>query len=195
MISNEVYERMQREMVALASSVDAVMARFSQLHSPLTESEQRVPQAANQLDRICKQTEAATHRVLDMVEEITNREDAVMDGLQRLRAMIRSHDTAGAEPVIEDLMDKARTTGDDAFTIMDTLQFQDITAQQMNYTAALLEDIQARLHNIMSLLEGKKVDGPDDGASGKSRVFDPHADMNDKKTVQADIDSMFARKK
>ena len=42
----------------------------------------------------------------------------------------------------------------DAFSIMDTLQFQDITSQQMNHAASLLEDIEVKLNKIVQVLEG-----------------------------------------
>ena len=196
--SDKLYTRMQEEISALALSINEIVGKFRALHNPLTESQERVPKATEQLDKISRQTEAAAHQMLDRVEGITQREEEVIAGLKSLREKVSSRQLNGAEQMIDGLVDRANTTYNDAFLIMDALQFQDITAQQMNHAASLLEDIESRLHEIITVIQGR------DGAAGeparvpekgRARVFDPHADLSDKRTVQEDIDNLFAKRK
>ena len=140
-VDEKLYSKMQHEILALASSVGEVVEKFKQLHHPLTESHDRVPKATEQLDKISEQTEAAAHQMLDMVEGITQRESDIVSGLGELKSKISSGDSADAEKQIDTLIEKADKNCNDAYTIMDVLQFQDITSQQMNHAAALLEDI------------------------------------------------------
>lgn len=190
-----VYGRMQEEVTALATSINEIVCKFRALHNPLAESQERVPQATEQLDKISQQTEAAAHQMLDRVEGITQREGEVMDGLRALRAQCENRGMHDAERLIDTLLQKVDTNSNEAFLIMDALQFQDITAQQMNHAAALLEDIETRLRSIVAVIQGRE---PQENGTGKPRarrVYDPHADLGDKRTVQEDIDNLFARKK
>ncbi len=195
MTNDTLYVKMQQEIADLAASINDIVTKFKGLHNPLEESRERVPQATEQLDKISQETEAATHQMLDRVEGITQREEEVMQGLRDLKEQIAGGNLDNAPALIDTLLEKSETTCNDAFTIMEALQFQDITSQQVNHAASLLEDIETRLHRILSVLDGN--DGTEIGktAAKRARVFDPHADLSDKKTVQADIDNMFAHKK
>lgn len=193
--SDMLYGRMQEEVAALAASINEIVSKFRALHNPLTESQERVPQATEQLDKISQQTEAAAHQMLDRVEGITQREGEIMEGLRTLRAQCGAQGMADAERLIDSMVEKVDTNSNEAFLIMDALQFQDITAQQMNHAAALLEDIETRLRSIVAVIQGREPQEDGTGQPKPRRVYDPHADLSDKRTVQEDIDNLFARKK
>lgn len=192
-ISEKLYHKMQSEVVALASSINEVVEKFRQLQNPLAESRDSVPKATEQLDKISEQTEAATHQMLDKVEGISQREEEVIQGLRKIKADIANGSVAGIGSALDVLIEKAQTSCDDAFLIMDALQFQDITAQQMNHAAALLEEIEARLQSIVGVIQGSQ-ETDDTERQGKKRIYDPHAEFADTKTTQADIDSLFSTK-
>jgi len=196
MANDKLYVKMQQEIAALASSINDIVSKFKGLHNPVEESRERLPQATEQLDKISQETEAATHQMLDRIEGITQREEEVMQGLRDLKTQIAAGSVDGAEQLIDTLLQKSEKTCNDAFTIMEALQFQDITTQQVNHAASLLEDVESRLHRILSVLQGGDESETDSAEhKRRNRVFDPHADLSDKKTVQADIDSIFAQKK
>jgi len=191
-----LYNRMQLEISSLAASVQEILASFRQLREPIVESQETVPNATEQIDRISQQTEAAANRMLDRVEGISQREDEVMRGLQDLKERLVEGETDRAVAIVDELHARARENSNDAFTIIEALQFQDITAQQMDHAAAMLEDLGARLSGMLSLFPDGLVRESEFAAAGvqsRERVFDPHADMSDKRTLQADIDDMFAR--
>lgn len=196
--TENLYGKMQLKIASLAASVSEIVENFRQLREPIIESRDCVPQATKQIDRISQQTEAAASRMLDRVEGISRREEEMLHGLDALKKQLRQNDTAGAETLIDELYAKAKESGNDAFTIIEALQFQDITAQQMDHAASMLEDLGSRLCEILALFPEGVADGqnqPSPGEQRKERVFDPHADMSDKRALQADIDDMFARNK
>jgi chemotaxis regulatin CheY-phosphate phosphatase CheZ len=96
---------------------------------------------------------------------------------------------------VDEVITKATSNLDDAYLIMETLQFQDITHQQMDHAASLLEDIEGKLHNILTAFGIVEEDGqPGEQQPRKDRSYDPHADMSEKRTSQQDIDSLFESK-
>jgi chemotaxis regulatin CheY-phosphate phosphatase CheZ len=185
--------RIQQEITELTASIAGLVEGFKRLQRPLVESHDKVPQATNQLDKISAQTEEATHRMLDMIEMITQREDDVIRGIEEIRRHVAEGRTGQVEELASDISAKASQNLNDAFTIMDSLQFQDITAQQMDHAASILEDIEEKLQHIL-----RAIGAGESGAkaiSRKVRAYDPHADFVDRKANQADIDSLFSEQK
>lgn len=189
--------KLQDEIARLTESITQIVENFKKLHNPLIESTEYVPKATEQLDKISEQTEQAAHKMLDRVEKITMREDEVISGLAKIASLGDGSHSAELKTLVSSLTEMAGQNRDDAYQIMDALQFQDITAQQMNHAAALLEEIEGKLRLITGILlnehagQAKKGDPP----AKKDRAYDPHAEFVDKQAHQKDIDSMFAAKK
>ena len=105
--------------------------------------------------------------------------------------------TEGALELIEHASELVSANCNDTYAIMDALQFQDITSQQMDHAASLLEEIETKLKGIVGVLGGNPAQ--EDDSSGdtkkKKRIFDPHAHLFEKKTEQEVIDTMFSEKK
>lgn len=194
---NILQDRIEKELVELTATINEVVESYKRLRSPLIESQQNVPKATQQLDKISEQTEAATQQMLDMVEKITQREGEVASGLNSIKNMATAGKSADMMPVIEELIAKVNTNSNDAFMIMDALQFQDITSQQLNHAVVLLEELEVKLNRILSVLhgEGDKNSEVPPISPKKVRAYDPHADLFAKKTAQEDIDNLFASNK
>lgn len=189
--ANKLQEKIQHEISDLTSSISGMVSSFKQLHQPLVESREKVPQATNQLDKISEQTEAVTTKMLDVVEQITQREEDLIEGIGSIKTKVANGEYADIDKLADELTAKAGDNLNDAFQIMESLQFQDITAQQMDHAASLLEDVEDKLHSILSTL-GATGHCTSAEAERKDRAYDPHADFSDKKTDQKDIDSLFA---
>ena len=188
--------RVQHEVSELALSVATLVEDFKKLRRPLVESHRKVPEATNQLDIISEQTEAATHQMLDTVEQITRRDEEVIKGIEEMRKIALSGAVDGIGALADAITEKVNTNLNDAFLIMDSLQFQDITAQQMDHAASLLESVETRLRQVLSTI-GVQVGEEELSSpqpSRKIRAFDPHANFIDQKTNQEDIDSLFHQK-
>ncbi|MDH4155990.1 MAG: protein phosphatase CheZ [candidate division Zixibacteria bacterium] len=180
----------------LAESINTMAERIKGLQNPLSESQEKVPRATKQLDKIAEQTEAVTHHMLDTIEQLTQREQDIRNGLRQIKTMAADGNCEKVQTMADALIEKTDRSSNDAFSIMNALQFQDITCQQMNHAAAMLEDIETKLLQIISVMHGEvEADAIDwNPGAGKDRVFDPHADMVGRKTPQEDIDSLFEGK-
>ena len=188
--------RIQREITELTDSITGLVENFRKLKRPLVESQEKVPQATTQLDKISQQTEAAAHQMLDMIEHITQREEEVINGLEAIKEKVNAGQACAVVGMVDELSEKANQNLNDAYVIMDSLQFQDITAQQMDHAASLLEDLEGKLRQVVTTVGGPEAANElaaMDPAK-KVRAYDPHADLFDKKTDQKDIDSIFSNK-
>lgn len=188
--------RIQREIAELTESISGMINNFKKLQRPLVESREKVPQATTQLDKITQQTEAVTTRMLDVVEEMTQREEEVIRGIDQIRTKAGDGSTEEIGPLAQGLIVKATDNLNAAYQIMESLQFQDITAQQMDHAASLLEEVEIKLHGILTTLGSPETMSANmvPQVPRKPRAYDPHADFVDRQTNQQDIDSLFAKK-
>lgn len=193
MAGDILQNKIKKEIFELSASISEIVDGYRRLRNPLVESQQNVPMATRQLDKISEQTEAATQQMLDLVEQITQREQAVMEGLKTIKEKAEAKDLTGVGEIVDDLTEKADTNCNDAYTIMDALQFQDITSQQISHAMSLLEELETKLTTVLADLHGPQAEKPA-APKRKKRAFDPHADMYEKKTEQADIDNLFSKK-
>jgi chemotaxis regulatin CheY-phosphate phosphatase CheZ len=188
--------RIQQELQELTQSVAGLIENFHRLKNPLVESREKVPQATDQLDKISQQTEAAAHRMLDTIEQITQREEQMIAGLGQIIQLTAKGEYDPISGLAQGLSESANTTLNDAFTIMNTLQFQDITSQQMDHAAALLEDIEDKLQSILHVIGGDEFRvSVDEPKERKQRAYDPHAEVTDNHAKQSDIDNLFLQTK
>ncbi len=202
MSTNDVMsDKFQGEIIDLTATFNEIVKKFRSLHGSISDSYKNVPKATGQLDKISEQTEAATNQMLDTVERITEREQKISDGLSELGVKYESHDEASFMEAIAELKIMAEDNCSDAYVIMDSLQFQDITSQQVDHAAHMLEEIEGKLNELVLAFSPKDGSGEatEDTDSSeelnknqkKERAFDPHADMFEKKTNQDEIDEIF----
>ena len=82
----------------------------------------------------------------------------MMDGLERAHALVDRLDDLAPNPHDDDTAAHAKSVReklrDELFAVMGSLQFQDITSQQLGHVGQMLGDIERRLHATSSLLSG-----------------------------------------
>lgn len=105
---------------------------------------QEIQDSAIKLGEVCSATEIAATRMMDGLE----RAHALVDRLDELDSL----DGVG-DSVIEAATVRAKIR-DELFAVMGSLQFQDITSQQLGHVSQMLRDIERRLHAISALLSG-----------------------------------------
>lgn len=105
---------------------------------------QEIHDSATKLGEVCSVTELAATRMMDGLEHA----QAFVDRLDELDVLGGAGDS-----VIEAATIRAKIR-DELFAVIGSLQFQDITSQQIGYVSQMLRDIERRLHAISSLLAG-----------------------------------------
>ncbi len=189
---------LKRGLGALKSTIEDLAHSLREIQGPLTDTRENLPKATTHLDRISSQTEQAAHRVMDMVENISAQQVEIIKHLnEALNSLADTkEDSSTIVGLLESAEEIANRSQNDAFTIMDALQFQDITTQQINHAASLLEDVDDKIAEILGDYDGLVGDSDKQAKSAekkkrKDRAFDPHADMEIKHTDQAGIDNLI----
>lgn len=136
----------------------------------------------------------------------------MLDGLDRALLLIDRLDSC-ADPVLgeeadtEDASEIRTELRDELFHLISSLQFQDITSQQLRYASGVLTEIESRLVAIANLFDSGLAEldlvedesGEDAGAtsaqprapSDDSDTYDPAATMDDPEGRQAIADEIF----
>lgn len=140
-----------------------------------------------------------------LAEGIANGKDLSLHLEEIQQFIARSEDVRSNEhtAIIASIIDKVRHISDDANTIINSLQMQDITAQQLAAVNHLLESVQSRLTGIMKNLNADDLplgnpplkfdDSIKTSNLHRNIAFDPDAvDSMTTPNRQDDIDAMFA---
>lgn len=176
-------------LVSLQTSIHALMTNLKQIQGPLSDTRKALPKATSKLDKITQQTEQATQKVMDLVDTISSHQADIITLLNEVMncAGENDGDSASFTEKLEKAEELANRSQNEAFTIMDALQFQDITTQQINHAASMLEEVETQIRHILG------NDGSEEEPTTHAdRVFDPHADMSSKQTEQNEIDDLVA---
>ncbi|TFH64413.1 MAG: hypothetical protein E4G91_05890 [Candidatus Zixiibacteriota bacterium] len=180
------------ELRHLADAISQIIRGIKVAQEPIADSRSKVPQAAEQLERVTQQTATATHHVLDMVEAITSREGEIETQVKELRRVLPStyfRNNSRVKRIIERICVSASANQNDAYAIMNALQFQDITSQQVDHAISLLEQVENRLKDVMV---GLQLDvGPESDVKRKERAYDPNAHFSSDSNEQSAVDQLL----
>ncbi len=200
-VAGEVHEQLESIMqrvtelpAHIAKSYELIQMVIHSIHSSRDELAKSVDgllkKTGAQLKKITSTTEDATNKIMDIAENL----DMEQENILKLLDEVISENNLSENPQIGQIKDKLRSNQDSAFTIIDYLQFQDITAQQIAGAMALLADTEKTLIFVSSML--KRIDSADDILDQAQHLIDKksfNADANfaDKTDVQTAIDELF----
>ncbi|MDQ6736208.1 MAG: hypothetical protein M3Z30_00730 [Gemmatimonadota bacterium] len=109
---------------------------------------QEIHDSTLKLTEVTSATEIAAGRMMDGLEQ----SHVLLDRLDELDVTANGEDTA-----MEAMIVRARIR-EELFTVMGSLQFQDITSQQLGHVSQMLQDIERRLHATSALLSGGRAE-------------------------------------
>lgn len=144
------------EIGRLAYFINQTMRNLQQLDPAVGGSSRRLPQMSGQLSEVVETTEQASMRVLNEIEQMVEEQMAVEEGLRRLATRLeagQAHDPqqrATMQTLQELRVLHGRAQGR-AIEIMSAMEFQDITAQRIKKSIALISEVQNRLLRLLVL--------------------------------------------
>jgi chemotaxis regulatin CheY-phosphate phosphatase CheZ len=191
--ANDSAKNIHAELRHLADSLSQIIKGIRVAQEPIADSRNKVPQAAEQLEKVTQQTASATHRVLDMVEAITGREGDIEKQLKELRRVLPStyfRNNSRVKRILDGVARNVSANQNDAYAIMDALQFQDITSQQVDHAISLLEQVENRLKDV---LVGLQIEvSPENEIKRKERAYDPNAHFSNDPNEQSAVDKLLS---
>lgn len=141
---------------------------------------QEIHDSTLKLNEVTSATEVAASRMMDGLEQT----HALLDRLDEIDTVSQE-----SESVTEAVAIRGRIR-DELFGVMGSLQFQDITSQQLGHVSKMLGDIERRLHAASALLAG----GRDDAVSISHEqipTFSESASTQNSFERQASADAIF----
>ena len=168
---------------------------INSIHSSRKELKQSVDgllkKTGVQLQKITTTTEEATNKILDVAEKLDSDQNTIISKLDSLKSNNTEEELNNK---IEDIKQMIYNNQDSAFMIIDYLQFQDITAQQISGAYSLLSDTERTLLYVSNLL--KEFDLGDNSPEFTlpeidKNAFNADALFNNKADIQNAIDDLF----
>lgn len=119
----------------------------------------------------------------------------IMDSVDRALGMVDQLEAEDAEASTERAAEIRGALRDELFGVMGSLQFQDITTQQINYASSVLVEMEKKLQQIAHVFDprtfGLDVVTEHGTVSGEPVAFDPAATTADAEKRQALVDQIF----
>jgi len=163
------------QIAKLVFFIEEIIPLLQTIHSSLHQSTELIPSATEKLDKVTSATELATTEVMDIVDNVISRLNAMSGTIGVIEENLGKPDAAEMlKEKITFLQGEINGSQDDLFSIMNALQFQDITTQQINSIASMIESVYDKLSE---LLQGFDEDGRILGIE-KPGTFDSNAEFD-----------------
>ncbi len=152
---DEVVSGFQRRPAGLRNLVEVLLTTYSEIMrvvDSLRESRGLLEQAA--VERL-----QSTHRKLEEVSSATEMAaTGMLDGLDRALALVTELETGDTAPSDNDSRSPQwRELREELHTLVNLLQFQDITAQQLGYAGSVLLDIEDRMTQLARVFDLRRM--------------------------------------
>jgi chemotaxis regulatin CheY-phosphate phosphatase CheZ len=136
------------------------------------------------------------HNTNEKLHEISSATETaatdIMDGLDRAFVLLDQLEGPDVGPRGAEIGGHVR---DELFQVMTHLQFQDITTQQLNHAASIIQDMEHYLDEFAELFDvttfGSMREPEAERAQGYVRAFDPCATTRDAEKRQAIVDQLL----
>jgi chemotaxis regulatin CheY-phosphate phosphatase CheZ len=164
------------------SEIQGLLARLRESRSSLQASAfDKLQTTQDKLREVTSATELAATDILDACDRATGK----LDELDALESAIDASRQRATE-----LRQELR---DELFTMMASLQFQDITTQMINHATTVLVEVEQRLVDVATIFESGQVElpaAPPEAPAGEL-AYDPNATVHDADKRQAVADAVF----
>lgn len=178
----------------LARYINQTMGNLQQLDPTVRTSSHEFPRMSEHLSDVVRTTEQASMQVMDEVEAIVG-EQAAMEGLIRqLATLLKADDRhETAVQTLARLQELNSGAQERALKIMGAMEFQDITAQRIEKSLALIAEIQDRLLRLLVLFNVPPDQEGGGNAETKWKMLSEFAAASDSNTMdQGMVDRLLA---
>ncbi len=199
----ELVNHFQEELHGLSEAVNhafnCLTWVISTIHDRRSEWEAKteglIRRTEKQLSKVTATTETATHQILDAVENLTSIQANAIQKARELPTLFDQDSEQGSWPTfqsaLQQIIAELENAQGNAFQIMDYLQFQDITAQQIEQAYILLGEAEAKL--ILVTMALRPVAQAALGIRGIGSTYDANTEYAPTEEKQKQIDALFEK--
>jgi chemotaxis protein CheZ len=167
-VVNDSNRQLYEELGQLARYIETAMHKLAEAGGPVIATTRQLPQATTHLTDLCRLTEEGTHEVMRLAEAVQDNHAGVVKTLLALTASLAAN--ADTQAAAQRLDEAAQTLAQDdkrLIDLMTALSFQDLVAQRVHKLAAVLNDVQRKLLELIVIF-GPIRNRTDPGMNGKA---------------------------
>ena len=162
------------QIARLVVFIEEVIPLFDAIQDNLKQSSSLIPKASEKLGKVTSATEMAATEVMDIVDNVIERLNKMSENIN----VIEENLSAESAEVIKEktalIREEIDGSQDDLFSIMNALQFQDITTQQINGISETIENVHFKIAELLSGFQDEGISLLD----VKKAAFDPNAEYD-----------------
>jgi len=175
--SRELFQQMESFITNIVGDLEDTEEKLKE------NSRQLLGRVTEQLAKVSESTEIAVSSVLNRIENICQRQNEVFNQVKQLKEKLDDKQVDPPWETVLEFTEKLEKLENEiqteAFGIMNEMQFQDITTQQLQMANHLVEEVKLKLlefRQVLSLLTvGKQEERIP--ISGETQDFDPNATL------------------
>lgn len=137
----------------LAQYINKTLKNLRKLDKNLGQNVQDTPRAKSEVQAVIDHTEKATIKVLDRAEDILSSASGFRDDLNNYRT---AEDKASRDKAVSTMDKRVDHLEQTAYELINTMEFQDVTAQKIRSIMGCLEDIENRLLDLLIIFKIKE---------------------------------------
>lgn len=163
----EVNIKIQGELGQLASYIDKIRKNLAIVDPGMAETSDKMPQASHQLADINKMLESAANKMFDVTEKMMDDHGKMSLRLEDLKNwMAAVNDNGKGRTALAELETMHNITKADLVELITNLSFQDLTGQKIKKLTALVEEVEAKVLELLVTFGHRKED-----AASKEKVL------------------------
>jgi chemotaxis regulatin CheY-phosphate phosphatase CheZ len=182
----------------MESFVSNVVSDLEMSEEELKKSSKKIlSRVSEQLEKVTESTQMAVNGVLNRIDQICESQNAIFDQIVELRQKLSEKSSETAPEYLMEALGRIENLENEiqgkAFEIMNEMQFQDITTQQIQLAQQLLDEAKQKLLNFRKVLTAFSLDVSDGAREQMQSVrstFDPGATMKDREERQKLADAV-----
>ncbi len=160
------------QIAKLVVFIEDVIPLLDAIHNDIHHSTSLIPKATAKLDKVTSATEMAATEVMDIVDSVIEKLNSMSEKVNAIEEEAKNTETIKKNA--DEIRSEIDASQEDLFSIMNALQFQDITTQQINAINDTIESVQIKLSD---LLRGFEEDGLEI-SKVRNIAFDPNAEFD-----------------
>jgi len=164
------------QIAKLVFFIEEIIPLLETIHLDLHQTTTLMPSATEKLGKVTAATEIAATEVMNIVDNVIIRLTNMSDSLEQLESKSEEGiDAAFLKEKTSEVKNEIDKSQNDLFSIMNALQFQDITTQQINSIISTIDVVNGK---ISDLLKGFDDDGKVIGSIKREVAFDSNAEFD-----------------
>ncbi|MGD9808901.1 MAG: hypothetical protein AB7E76_10820 [Deferribacterales bacterium] len=148
------------EISELLKLIMETKQRVDEIEPTIATSNQHIPNVLNTLESVTETTEDATFTLMENADALNNYYQEFVEEINDLEDLIYKKDVASIVRKIEHMEKSMEEADSMGFSILQALEFQDITEQKLRKVINSISDIGARLGAILGFIKLKQDQDP-----------------------------------